>query len=170
MKPLALALAALSLSACGYHVGGRADLIPSSVRTICIPAFSNATPRYKLTETFPNAIAQEFIARTRYRIVSDPNQADAILRGAVLNYNAYTTLLDQRTGRAAGIQLSVFLDFTLTERATGKVLFERRSTEFKGRYEISTDQAQYLDESNVALNRLAGEVARQVVSSILEAF
>ena len=33
----------------------------------------------------PSAIGREFIARTRYRVVANPNEADAILTGAVTN-------------------------------------------------------------------------------------
>src|ERR1051326_7616092 len=74
---IALAAAALLLSSCGYHVAGHSDLLPQTIHTIAIPAFSNATTRYKLTERLPEALAREFIARSRYRIVSDPNKADA---------------------------------------------------------------------------------------------
>jgi hypothetical protein len=42
--------------------------------------------------------------------------------------------------------------------------------EFKQRYEIAVDQKAYLDESDVALDRLSRDVARTVVSSVLEAF
>ena len=29
------------MNACGYHTGGHADLIPKTVETIAIPAFTN---------------------------------------------------------------------------------------------------------------------------------
>lgn len=171
MKRAAAALAAMAaLAGCGYHVGGRADLLPSTLHTIAIPAFGNASPRYRLTAQLPAAITREFLTRTRYRVVTDLNQADAVLYGTVKNYFSFPTLFDQRTGRASGVQVHVFLDLKLVERATGAVLFERQNYEFRGRYEIATDQTQYFDESATALERLSGEVARQVVSSILEAF
>ena len=40
---------------------------------IAIPAFLNASNRYKLTDQLPEAIKREFIARTKYKFVSDPN-------------------------------------------------------------------------------------------------
>src|ERR1700675_3649286 len=85
----------LALSSCGYHVAGKADLVPKSIHTIAIPAFTNITTRYKLTDHLPEAIAHEFIARTKYQIVNDPKEADAVLRGAVTNYVAYPTVFDQ---------------------------------------------------------------------------
>ena len=52
----------------------------------------------------------------------------------------------------------------------GKVLFNRPNLEFRDRYEISVDPKQYLDESQAALSRLSRDVARTVVSAILENF
>lgn len=169
---LAAAFFALALltAGCGYRVGGAPDLLPATLKTIAIPAFGNATPRYKLTEALPGAIGREFLSRTRYRVVPEMGQADAILRGTIVNYTSYPTIFDQSAGRAAGIQLSVFIDLQLVERESGKVLYQRRNMEVRGRYEVAVDQAQYFDESNTALQRVAQEVARQVVSSVLEAF
>ncbi len=53
---------ALLLTACGYHVAGHTDLIPKTIHTVCIPAFTNTTTRYKLTDRMPEAIAREFNA------------------------------------------------------------------------------------------------------------
>lgn len=167
---LILSAAALSISGCGYHVGGKADLLPATIHTIAIPAFGNVTTRYKLTEMLPAAIGREFIARTRYRVVADPNIADAILTGAVTNVLSAPTIFDQKTGRAAGIQVMVFMNISLVERTSGKVLFKRQGMEIRQRYEVATSQEQYFDESTMALSRLSQEAARHVVSSILEAF
>ncbi|NWF82973.1 MAG: hypothetical protein HXY18_03995 [Bryobacteraceae bacterium] len=164
-------LASLVLAGgCGYRVGGRADLLPSTVRTIAIPAFSNATTRYKLTEQIPSALTREFISRTRYRIVADPREADAVLEGAVANFMSAPTIFDQATGRAAGIQVSVFLNVTLRDRPTGKILYQRQGMEVRQRYEVSIEEREFFDESGMALQRLSQEVARQVVSSVLSAF
>ncbi|HEV2689618.1 MAG TPA: LptE family protein [Bryobacteraceae bacterium] len=156
---------------CGYHVAGKADLVPKSVHTIAIPPFGNITTRYKLTDHLPQAIGHEFIARTRYQIVTDQNAADAILRGAVISYVAYPTTIDQATGRAAGLQVIVTMQISLVERATGKVLFTRPSFDSRQRYEISTTSATaYFDESDASLERLSRDVARDVVTAILENF
>src|SRR6266851_1649019 len=103
----ALVVLCVLLSSCGYHVAGKADLVPKSIHTIAIPSFGNITTRYKLTDHLPEAISREFIARTKYQIVNDPNEADAVLRGAVINYIAYPTVFDQQTSRASGLAVNV---------------------------------------------------------------
>jgi hypothetical protein len=167
---VAVVLTILGLTGCGYKVGGTSDLLPSTLKTIAIPAFANNTTRYKLTERLPSALALEFIARTRYRVIADPSQADAILRGAVLNVTAAPTIFDSATNRASGVQVSVFVTLRLVDRATQKELFSRTNMEIKSRYEVSTSEKDYFDESEAALERLSREFARAMVSAILEAF
>ena len=171
VAPVVLATLSTLHCSCGYHVAGKADLVPKTVNTIAIPRFANVTTRYKLTDRLPDAIGREFISRTRYRIVTDPSDADAVLNGTVLNYVSFPTVFDNKTGRASGLQVNVTMQITLTERSTGRVLFTRPTFEAHQRYEISvTSTAQYFEESATALERLSQDVARDIVSSILENF
>lgn len=159
-----------SLAGCGYHVGGKGDLLPKTLHTIACPAFKNATTKYKLTGLLPQEIGREFTGRTSYKVVADPKNADAVLEGTIKGYYAAPTVYDPSTGRSSGVLLSVWLDLTLRERATNKVLYTRRSMEVRERYEITADQRSYIDESDAALERMSRSVAQQVVSSILEAW
>ena len=173
MKALLLApvlLAACATGGCGYHLSGRGDLIPRTVRTIAVQPFGNATTRYKLARLLPADISRELISRTRYHLVSDPNQADAVLTGALTNFSAYPIIFDPTTNRATTVQTIVNLQVRLTNRADGKVIFDKPGAEFRERYEISTDPAAYFDESGTAMERLSKDVARSVVSALLNAF
>jgi hypothetical protein len=163
-------LSSLALSSCGYHVAGRTDLLPKNIQTIAIPAFANITTRYKLSELLAGAVTREFISRTRYHIVTDPNQADAVLTGSVVNFFAYPILLDPKTARASSVQAIVLLQINLRDRATGAVSFSRPNMEFRQNYELSVDPKAYFDESDPAVDRLSRDVARSVVGAILANF
>jgi outer membrane lipopolysaccharide assembly protein LptE/RlpB len=165
-----LCLLPVALASCGYHVAGTTDVLPKNVKTIAIPAFGNITTRYKISDLLSAAITREFISRTRYQIVSDPNQADAVLSGSVVNFVSYPTVFDSKTGRAAGIQAIVTMQLTLRDRATNAVLFDRPHMESRQNYEISVDPRAYFDESEVGMDRLSRDVARSVVSAVLENF
>lgn len=165
-----LCAAGFFAASCGYHVAGHDSVLPKTAQTICIPAFTNATIHYNVTDRLPNAIAKEFIARTRYHIVSDPNTADLVLRGTVLNYIAGVTVIDPVTGRGTAANLHVYLKIELTERATGKVLYSRPSIDATERFEVSENETQYFDESGPAVDRVAVFVAQQVVTGILSSF
>lgn len=161
---------ALGMCGCGYHVAGKADLMPKTIKTIAIPAFGNNTTRYKLARELPADLTREFITRTRYKIVADPTNADAILAGSVVNFNSYPIIADQASGRATVVQASVFLKITLTEKSTGKVWFSRPLFEARERYEVSENPQTYFDESGAGMARLSKDVARDVVAAVLENF
>lgn len=167
---LALICAAASLGGCGYHVSGHSDLLPATIKTIAIPAFGNVTGRYRLTEMMPRALTREFISRTRYKVISEENEADAVLRGAVVNYQFFPSVVDQKSSRAAGVQVVVTLQLTVFERASGKVLYTQPAMEVRNRYEIAIDPKAYFEESDLALERISHDAARTVVSAILENF
>lgn len=158
------------ISGCGYHVSGHADLLPKNIKTIAVPAFGNATIRYQLARMLPEDITRELLSRTRYAVVPDPASADAVLNGAILNAVAYPTTIDPASGRANAVQVIVTLQVTLTDRHTGKALFSRPTMEFRQVYQISLDPTKYFDESGTAMIRLSQDVARDVVSSVLEQF
>ncbi|MDH4178878.1 MAG: hypothetical protein OEV33_00080, partial [Armatimonadota bacterium] len=83
---------------------------------------------------------------------------------------SYPVVFDPATGRASTIQIHVILSVSLRDRASGAVLFTNPNLEVRERYEISVDQRAYLEESDPALERASREVARRVVSAILDHF
>ncbi|HEY1221640.1 MAG: LPS assembly lipoprotein LptE [Bryobacteraceae bacterium] len=162
-----LAIAA-ALAGCGYHVSGQGELMPKNIRTIAVMAMPST--RYQLARLLPADIARELIARTKYKVIDDPNQADAVLSGHVQNFSNFPTLFDQATGRATSVLAVVTVTITLTERTTGKTLFSRPNFEVRQGYQISTNPQQYFDESGTAIQRLSKDVAQSIVSAILENF
>ena len=163
-------LAAALLPSCGYHVAGRGTQIPKEVRAIAVLPFANATSRFKLDQYLTRAVARELIVRTRFRVLAEQAEADATLSGGVTNIFLTPVIFDPASGRATTIQVITQMQVTLTERRTGKVLYQNQNWEARERYEVSVDPKAYFEESEVALERMSRSVARALVSSILEAF
>jgi hypothetical protein len=160
----------LGLSAgCGYHVAGHADLLPKNIKTIAVPAFSNATTRYQLAQLLPEDITREFLSRTRYTVVADPAKADAVLRGSILNAVAYPITADPTTFRTTVVEAIVSLQLTLYS-STGAVLWNSPAALYRERYEVSLAPSKYFEENSTAMIRLSQDVARDVVSGVLEKF
>jgi RNase P/RNase MRP subunit p29 len=166
----ALVILLAALSSCGYRVAGKADLLPPSLKTVAIPAFTNATIRYKLTDVLPQAFAREFIAHTRYKVVTDPAQADMVLTGAIITYTNNPTIFDPVAQRANVADLHVTMQVSLTERATGRILFQRPAFEIKESFQISPNAGEFFEESEPAVRRASERVAKDVVTAILENF
>jgi Lipopolysaccharide-assembly len=165
-----LAVSTAALFSCGYHVGGKADLVPKSIQTIAIPAFTSLTTRYQLGDKLANQIGREFTARTRFTVVRDPSTADAVLNGTIISVNAYPIISDPTSGKATSIQMMATLTVRLMERATGRVLYNRPNFVIRSYYELATDPHQYFDETGPAFTRLSQTVAEDVVSAVIENF
>jgi hypothetical protein len=170
IRSLFLGVLCVFLASCGYHVGGKADTMPKGIQTIAVPAFHTGGTRYKLTDQLPQAISREFIQRSRYRIENDPSLADAVLTGSVNNLLIAPTIYDPTSGKATSVQVSVYLTVRLVERTTGRVLYSRPNFEMHQYYQIAIDPHQFFDESAPALDRLSRDVARSVVSGVVENF
>ena len=127
---LLLCIAAVSLTGCGYHVSGHSDLLPTNIKTIAIPAFGNITGRYRLTDLMPRALTREFISRTRYQVVADERNADAVLKGAVVNYCLFRTSWI-RTGRRRRSDLGSAPDRISTTGQPGRCSFPGPAWKFE---------------------------------------
>ncbi len=166
----ALPPSSLLLSSCGYRVVGTADTIPDTVKTIAITTFQNATTEYKIEQHLTASVVREFIARTRYQVVSDQESADAILSGTVLNFLLFPTIFDPRSGRATSIAMLTQVHVTLRDRKNGTVIYENPLMEFRERYEVSTVPEAYFEEREAALVRTSQTMARSLVSAVLSGF
>jgi outer membrane lipopolysaccharide assembly protein LptE/RlpB len=165
-----LAAALLCISGCGYRVAGRANLLPATIKTIAVPAFQNRTANYRIEERLTNAVVHEFLARTSYHIVPQPDAADAVLRGEVNAIGNSAEVFDPVNGRATTILVTVTMKVRLEDRATGNVLYHNDNFIFREPYEISTDIPSFFEEESPALDRLSRDFAQRLVADVLEQF
>jgi len=160
----------LSALACGYHVAGKGDSLPPDVRTIAVPIFVNKSPRYRIEQTIAKAVTREFIERTSYRITPDPREADAVLEGTVKDVRAGVVTFDLNTGRASTMQIQVTAEVKLVDQRTHKYLFANSNYIFREQYQISPSESGLFEEDQPALERLSRDLARTLVTAILENF
>ncbi len=157
-------------SSCGYHVGGKADLMPKSIQTIAIPPFTSTLTQYQLPGLLADQIGREFTTRTRFITVKDASTADAVLTGNINAVNVAPTVSDPSTGKATSVQIVVVLNIKLVQRATGRVLYSHPGFVVRSYFEIATDPHQFFNESGPAYARLSEVVAQDVVSGVMENF
>lgn len=155
-------------SACGYHVAGRGDRLPPDVKTIAVPTFSNQTKRFRIEQQLTAAVVRELIERTRFKVLSDPDGADAVVEGTVKNVSTGVIAFNLTTGAATALQVVVTADVRLVDQHTHKVLFSNPKYVFRDEYEISQSNSQLFEEEGPALDRLSRDFAHTLVTDILE--
>lgn len=163
-------LACVGFAACGYHTAGRGARLPMAVKTIAVPAFTNQTQSYRVEQVLTAAVVREFITRTRFRVLAETsNDADATLRGTVLSAIAAPLTYDAQTGRASTALVTVTMRVALVDR-NGTVLWENPNYTFREQYQISREVSSFFEEDTPAMDRLARDLARSLVSSVVEAY
>jgi outer membrane lipopolysaccharide assembly protein LptE/RlpB len=159
---------------CGYHVAGRTTTLPKTIRTIAVPAIENKTTSYRIEQRLTAATVHELLAKTQFRVVSDPGNSDAVLHAKVLSLEAVPILFDTdpvtNSVRATLLLVTVKCEVTLTETESKKVLFHTDNFLFRNEYQLSTDVATFFAEQDPALDRLAQEFATRLVASIIETY
>jgi hypothetical protein len=165
---------ALAGSGCGYALAGRGSFLPADIRTVAIPPIKNRTTFYRTEQVLTDKVRAEFIGRGKYRIVPDPNGADAILTAELASIILQPAALTQ--GQLASRYLvTVVLRAQFTDARTNDVLWSNDQLVFREEYELNSgstagDGASFLDTQGTAFDRISADIARTVVTAILEAF
>ena len=175
----AVAAAVLSLavasSGCGYALAGRGAFLPDYIRTVGVPQLQNASTFFEVEQILTEKIRTEFLGRGRYQIVPDAAGADAVLSGAITGITVQPVGFTEQ-------QLAPRYLFTLTmkvqfvDATTTQVLWSNDALTFREEYELNTrantalEGATFLSQERASFERISNDIARTVVTAILEAF
>jgi hypothetical protein len=154
----------LTFSGCGYRIANK-NLGGGAGRTIAVPTFKNNTTTYRIEQRVTEAVRQELIRRTRFKVVPD-NSGDLVMAGEVLNYTAVPVIFNPQ-GRGSAYTMLVDLKVRLTDTQTGKVVFQNDRFTFREVFELSQSSAEFAPEDPAALDRLARRFASSLVATVM---
>jgi hypothetical protein len=153
-----------------YKRVGQGDALPRHIKTIAIPAFQNQALRFKVEQRFTSALVDEVLRRQRsLEVVADPAGADAVVNGTVKSFLVRPVLLEQ-TGRARLFEIILTIGLTVRDQTKNKILYDNQSYVYRGEYEISIDPTQFFVEEGPAVDRVARDFAKSVMTTLLEGF
>jgi len=158
------------LSSCGYQVAGRGERLPPDIKTIAVPIFVNQSPTFRIEQKLAAAITREFIERTKFRITPNPTGADAVLKGTVKDVRSGVITYDLTTGRASSLQIQVTADVKLQDLHSMKMVYANPNFVFREEYQVSQTTSGLFEEDQAALDRLSRDLARTLVTEVLENF
>ena len=171
----AVVLALGGLWSCGYSLAGRGSFLPDYIQTIGVPTFANNTAAFDAEQVLTARVRQEFLSRGRYRVLPGAEGADAVLDGELVSITLTPTAFnDQQQARRYAAQ--VVVKITFRDVKADKLLWQNPALVFREEFDVVTSSGSVLDPNTFfgqggnALDRVATEFARSVVSAILEAF
>jgi len=135
-----------------------------------VPAFINRTTRVELEQRVTQAVADEMVARGRLKLVTQPSQADVILRGSIDSFGLFAIAYNAQ-GRATQYQVSVTAKIELLDhRNDDKVLWKNDQYRFTENYQVNVQSTDAFDQETRAIREIAGRFAETLVTNLLEGF
>jgi hypothetical protein len=171
---LILTLAMIS-SGCGYALAGRGSFLPDYIRVVGIPPIENRSTYQQVELILTDKIRTEFIGRGKYTVVPEASGSDAVLTGEITGISAQPVGFSE-TQLASRYLFTMTMKVQLTDTRTNMVLWSNDALTFREESELSSRGAttlagtDFLDQERSSFDRIANDVARTVVTAILEAF
>jgi len=166
---------AAATAGCGYALAGRGSFLPPDIRTVGIPKLANNSTFFQVEDTITEKVRAEFIGRGKYAVTTDAVGADAVLTGEIVNISVQPVgFTEQQLGSRYLFTLLMKVQFT--DARSSEILWSNEALVFREEYELATrgsvalEGAAFLDQERSSVDRIATDVARSVVTAILEAF
>ena len=171
---LVLLAGVMAQGGCGYALAGRGSYLPAYIHRIGVPQFTNQTSVIDIDRRVTDRVISELIGRGKYTVVSDTTGVDAILTGQITAVTLTPAAVNAQQ-QATRYALTLVASVQFKDVKADKVLWSNPSMQYREEFDVTTasnalDANAYLGQDANALERIATEFARSVVSAILEAF
>jgi len=174
VKTLCVAVAVLASTACGYSLAGRGNTLPTSIKIIGIPQFTNRSPIPEVDRMLSDAVRQEFQTKGKYQVQPDEGGADAVLTATIVNVLLTPTAFgtdNKPTAYSINVVANVEFKHVTDEN---KILWANPSFRVSDDYQVppgtTVDATALANQPIQSLDRLGKKFAKEVVTSIFEAF
>ena len=158
-------------SSCGYRLSGTGQLVPEGTRTIAVPGFINNTNEPYVDVEVTKAVADEFIADGRLRVV-DVEAADIVLRGRVIKYEV-VALSYSASSYVQQYRVRLVVDAHLDDERAKKVLWKESGIEavFISDYPVAIgDITTTKIAKETAIKKASQDIGWTLRSRVLEGF
>lgn len=150
-----------------YRYASDFNNLPGEIKSISIPFFKNETFESNIEASFTNALVNEFIKNKKFTVL--PQGGDATLLGVVKDFQT-ATIAYSREDRVLEYRAFVTLDLTLRNNQTGEIIWRRPNFIHDEEYTVATDIAFTEASEQVALKKIAIELAEQIYEELVLGF
>src|SRR4029453_14240362 len=149
------------------------SFLPDYIRVVGIPQFENRSSFSQVEQILTDKVRSEFIGRGKFTVVPDTSGSDAVLSGEILSISVQPVGFNEQQ-LASRYLLTWTMKVSFTESQTNMVLWSNDALTFRGEYDVSaggntaSEGGVFVDQERSSVDRIATDVARTVVTSILE--
>lgn len=159
---------------CGYALAGRGNALPATIKTIGVPQFVNHSRIADVDRVLTDAVREEFQTKGRYQVRPDNGGVDGLLTCTITSAEPTPTAFTaDRRPSAYAIVVIANVEFKDLNDSS-KVLWANPSFRVTDDTQIlvsgDVDINAVANQNPQAMERLAKKFAKEVVTSIFEAF
>jgi hypothetical protein len=160
--------------ACGYSLSGRGAFLPDYIKTVGVPQCVNQTAVFDLDRVLTQNVQRELGSHGRYKAVPESTGVDALLT-CIVKTSSSTVASTTGANQASRYVVVITASIEFKDLKADKVLWSNPAMQFREEYDVTnstnaSDPAAFFGQDKTALERLAQNFARSIVTSILEAF
>lgn len=175
MRALGAALAlglAVGASGCGYALVGKGISVDPSIKRIGVPLFRDRSGKPGLDQRLTRDVIEELLKRGRFAVVQEATGVDALVDAELLAYTVTPIAFEggsQDATAATRYSIQLMARVRYTKTGLDVPLWASDSFAYRDDYDLGGAD-NFFDREEQALERLSKGFARQLVSSMLEAF
>ena len=164
LRPAAAAVL-IAVAACGYSFRSP---VPAHLNTVYVPTFENETREFQLTQQLTERVINEFLNESRLQLVSDEEEADLVVLGAIRDYQEEALSYDPGQEANPDVftrRILLTVDLRLQDRVQDETLWENPSL---------TEWGEFNEEANedreVGIDRAVDKIAEEILRHVVEEF
>lgn len=154
---------------CGYAFAPQGEHIDRRIKHVYVEPFGNKTAQAEIENFMRTAFIDQIIQNSRFKAVSNIEQADAIISGNVLALNT-AALSYRKSILAAEERMAVTLEASFREKDTGKTLWSSRNVTATIEYELQDDINLLPTTRKRALTKLSRDTAEKAFNLMMSNF
>ena len=155
----------LLVAGCGYSFRSP---VPSHLSTVYVATFDNETREFQLTQQLTERIINEFLSESRLELVSDEDEADLVVQGAILDYEEEALSYDPGETVNPDVftrRVVLRIDIELLDEVRERTLWQNRVLTEWG--EFNEDEG---EDREIGIDRAIEKIAEEVLRHVVEEF
>lgn len=157
------------LCACGYSFAPMGEYIDKGVQKIYVEQFANKTAQAEVENYLRSAFIDQFLQTDRFKIVDNAEEADATIKGSLLNLT--TAPLSYRANSlVAEERATMTLELAFRERESGKTIWSSPGISGSVDYRIEDNINLLPTTRRAALIKLAADTAEKIFNQMMSGF
>jgi hypothetical protein len=157
---------------CGYALQGRGITTDASVKRIGVPLFKDRSGKLGLDTRVTQSVMEELLKRGRFTVVREASGVDAVVEGEIVACTVVPVNFSADSGTTQATRYAISITASVVYRKIGQKepLWANEAFQQRDEYDMGEQAGTYFDREEQAIERLANGFARNLVSTMLEAF